>query len=137
MARPYLGGSSGGVKAVNADVTLAIADSGKTIFMSEGAAAYDITLPAVSNKGWQAKFILVASPASNDIDIKAASGDEDKIKGIEFSDSDTASATDSDWDKITFSTNGVAGDYVDVISDGTSWYMHIHASADNSVTQTD
>ena len=33
MARPYLGGSSGGIKTTTADVTLQVADSGKTIFL--------------------------------------------------------------------------------------------------------
>ena len=135
MARPYIGGTNGGVKAVNTDTTLQLADSGKVIFMTEGAAAIDITLPAVTNKGYEAKFILTASPSSNDIDVVSAEGDN--IKGIEFADADTAAATDSDWDKVTFSTNAVAGDYMTVVSDGTSWYAHIFTSADNATTQTD
>ena len=135
MARPYIGGTNGGVKAVNTDTTLQLADSGKTIFMTEGAAAIDITLPAVTNKGWEAKFILTASPASHGIDVVSAEGDN--IKGIEFADEDTASAKDSDWDKVTFGTNSVAADYMDIISDGTSWYAHIHVWADNSASQTD
>ena len=135
MARPYLGGTSGGVKSVNTDTTLTMADSGKTVFVTEGAAAIDVTLPAVSNKGCQFKFIITASPSSNDIDIVSAAGDD--IIGIEYSDADTAAATDSDWDKITFSTNAVAGDYIDMVSNGTNWFAHIHTSADNSTTQTD
>ena len=134
MSKPYLGGT-GGVKAVNTDTTLQLADSGKVIFMTEGAAAIDITLPAVTNKGYEAKFILTASPASNDIDVVSAEGDN--IKGIEFADADTAAATDSDWDKVTFSTNAVAGDFMTIVSDGTSWYAHIFTSADNATTQTD
>tara|TARA_R100001594_G_scaffold52062_1_gene85588 strand:+ start:3328 stop:3735 length:408 start_codon:yes stop_codon:yes gene_type:complete len=135
MARPYIGGTNGGVKAVSTDTTLQLADSGKVIFMTEGAAGIDITLPAVTNKGYEAKFILTASPSSNDIDVVSAEGDN--IKGIEFADADTAAAIDSDWDKVTFSTNAVAGDFMTIVSDGTSWYAHIFTSADNATTQTD
>ena len=120
-----------------ADSVLTAADSGKVIFLdATGAAAeVDITLPAVTSKGWEARFILTASPASNDIDVVSAEGDN--IKGIEFADADTAAATDSDWDKVTFSTNAVAGDFMTIVSDGTSWYAHIFTSADNATTQTD
>ena len=58
MARPYIGGTNGGVKAVSTDTTLQLADSGKVIFMTEGAAGIEITLPAVTNKGYEAKFIF-------------------------------------------------------------------------------
>ena len=121
------------IKTVTADTTLTASDSGKIISMNP--TGIDITLPAVTNKGYEAKFILTASPSSNDIDVVSAEGDN--IKGIEFADADTAAATDSDWDKVTFSTNAVAGDYMTVVSDGTSWYAHKFTSADNATTQTD
>jgi hypothetical protein len=135
MARPYLGGSAAGVKSLSAAATLTMADSGKTIFVTEGAAAYDITLPAVSEKGCEFVFILTASPASNDIDIVSAAGDD--IIGIEFADEDTAAATDSDWDKITFSTSAAAGSFIKMVSNGTNWFAHIFGQADGAFTQTD
>ena len=122
----------------NAANEVGIGSSGSFYFVEEGSAAYTITLPSVTKfPGWHAKFILKASPASYAITIAAASGDEDTIKGIEFSDADTAAATDSDWDSVVFGTNGVAGDYVEFVSDGTNWYAHMHASADNAFSQND
>tara|TARA_Y100000593_G_scaffold83280_1_gene156816 strand:+ start:868 stop:1290 length:423 start_codon:yes stop_codon:yes gene_type:complete len=109
--------------------------SGGVFFLKEGSAAYTITLPAVSNSAWHGKFIVQASPASYAITIASVDGDD--IKGIEFADDDSAAATDSDWDSVTVSTNAVAGDYVEFVSDGTNWYAHMHASADNAFTQTD
>ena len=135
MARPYLGGTNGGVKAVSAAVTLSIADSCKKIFVSEGSANYDITLPAVSNTGCEFTFILAASPSSYDIDVVSAAGDD--IIGIEFADEDTAAASDSDWDKITFSTNAVAGSYATFVSNGTNWFAHMFGNADNAFSQAD
>ena len=48
MARPYLGGTSGGVKTLASSQTLSKADSGK-VFICSQAGAYDITLPAVGD----------------------------------------------------------------------------------------
>ena len=135
MARPYLGGTNGGVKTVSAAVTLSTADSSKTIFVSEGAANYDITLPAVSNIGCEFKFILAASPASYDIDIVSAAGDD--IIGLEYADEDTAAASDSDWDKITFNSAAVAGSYATFVSNGTNWFAHMFGNSDSAFSQTD
>ena len=74
MARPYLGGSGAGVEALAETKTLGVADSGK-VFICSQAAAYDITLPAVTAKGWTAKFIL-GTAGANDFDII-----DDLIKG--------------------------------------------------------
>lgn len=135
MALPNHVGTPAGVKSVSAAETLGLQDSGKKIFISEGSANYDITLPAVSNKGCEYMFILVASPSSYDIDIVSAAGDD--IKGIEFADEDTAAASDSDWSKITFNSAAIAGCYATFVSDGTNWYAHCYGSSDSSFSETD
>ena len=49
MARPYLGGSAAGIKAVSADTTLSSADSGKTIVLDASSALnLTMTLPATA-----------------------------------------------------------------------------------------
>ena len=60
MARPYLGGSTAGRKAVSADVTLAPADSGKKIVIDASSAGnFIITLPATaSSKGYEYDIVL-------------------------------------------------------------------------------
>ena len=62
MARPYIGGTNGGIKVVSSATTLQLADSGKTIFL-DGSAANVLTLPAVS-KGYELKVILTATGAA-------------------------------------------------------------------------
>ena len=70
MARPYLGGSTAGIKAVSADVTLQIADTGKKIVVDASSALnFTITLPATaSSKGVEYDIVLgIASNAASEV----------------------------------------------------------------------
>ena len=73
MARPYLGGSSAGIKELTEVSTLSSADSGK-VFMLNSATEFATTLPAPSNTGWEATFIVKAAPSSASYTIVAPSG---------------------------------------------------------------
>ena len=73
MARPYLGGSSAGVKELTAASTLAIAASGK-VFMLNSTSEFATTLPAPSNIGWEATFIVKGAPSGASYTIVAPSG---------------------------------------------------------------
>ena len=129
MARPYLGGSSGGIKTTTADVTLQVADSGKTIFL-DGSTTHDVTLPAVSNKGFEAVFIL--TDATADVDIVQAAATEDFVGLIVDGAGTKDSATAFDT-KIIFDQTGGAtvGDMVSLVSDGSNWY--VNGLCDNAV----
>lgn len=125
MARPYLGGSSAGVEALAESKTLVMADSGKTFICSQ-AGAYDITIPVVTTTGWTAKFIL-GTAGANDFDI--IGGTADKMVGIELGDTNTAITADSD--KVTFdASNAVVGDWIEVLCDGSNYYVTHAAVAD-------
>ena len=125
MARPYLGGTSGGVKTLDSSQTLSVADSGK-VFICSQAGAYDITLPAASDaKGWQGTFIL-GTAGSNDFDI--ISGTPDVMYGVEVGDTNTSIDAS---DKIVFiASNAVVGDRADIFCDGTNYYVTMFAVAD-------
>lgn len=114
------------VEALSGDTTLTTEDSGKVFIISQGAAD-DITIPAVTESGWHAKFIL-GTAGANDVDI--IGGTADKMVGLEMADTNTAIAADSD--KITFvASNAGVGDWAEVICDGSNYYV-VHASvADN------
>ena len=61
MARPYLGGSTAGIKAVSADVTLQIADTGKKIVVDASSALnFTITLPATASS-----YLYAEKPPKN------------------------------------------------------------------------
>tara|TARA_A100001011_G_scaffold310147_1_gene326690 strand:+ start:1400 stop:1798 length:399 start_codon:yes stop_codon:yes gene_type:complete len=131
MARPYLGGSSGGLKTLASSQTLSPADSGKTFICSQ-AGAYDITLPAVGDaKGWEGKFIL-GTAGSNDFDI--IGGTADVMYGVECG--DTNVVIDA-ADKVIFvGSNAVVGERADIVCDGTNYYVTMYAVADNAASSS-
>ena len=131
MARPYLGGSSGGVKTLASSQTLSVADSGK-VFICSQAGAYDVTLPLASNaKGWEGTFILGVA-GSNDFDI--VSDPTDVLYGVECA--DTNVVIDA-ADKVTFSgSNAVVGERADIFCDGTNYYVTMYAVSDAGASST-
>ena len=122
MARPYLGGSSAGIKELTVASTLQLADSGK-VFMLNSATEFITTLPAPSNKGWEGTFVVKAAPSGADYKISTPSG---AIKGSVSAGAadDVADTSDGSDQNILFKDGqAVAGDYVKIVSDGTNYYI--------------
>jgi hypothetical protein len=122
MARPYIGGTSGGVKELTAASTLSIADSGK-VFMLTSASEFATTLPAPSNTGWEGTFIVKAAPSGASYTIVAPSG---AILGSVSAGAadDVADTSDGSDTIITFvDGQAVEGDYIKLVSDGTNYYI--------------
>jgi hypothetical protein len=125
MARPYLGGSSAGIKTVTADATLVPADSGKTILM--GANGVDITLPSAA-LGLEFQIIQSADYSTAVCTIVQAAASEDFYGAVYSSSQGESAGTDADVaasanTKITFSSASLKGDRVRLVSDGTGWYV--------------
>ena len=125
MARPYLGGSSAGIKTVTADTTLVPADSGKTILM--GANGVDITLPSAA-LGLEFQIIQSADYSTAVCTIVQAAASEDFYGAVYSSSQGESAGTDADVaasanTKITFSSASLKGDRVRLVSDGTGWYV--------------
>ena len=125
MARPYLGGSSGGIKSVTADTTLQNADSGKTILMAPNGV--DITLPS-AQKGLEFQIIQTGDYASAVCTVVQASATEDFYGAVYGSTQGENAATDADVavaanTKIQFGSASLKGDRVRLGSDGTGWYV--------------
>ncbi len=125
MARPYLGGSSAGIKTVTADTTLVPADSGKTILM--GANGVDITLPSAA-LGLEFQIIQTADYSTAVCTIVQAAASEDFFGAVYSSSQGESAGTDADVaasanTKITFSSASLKGDRVRLVSDGTGWYV--------------
>ena len=127
MARPYLGGTSGGIKTLASTQTINVSDTGKTFICSQ-AGAYDVTLPAVTDaKGWEGTFILGVA-GSNDFDI--IGGTADVMYGVECGDTNVVINA---ADKVTFvASNAVVGERADIVCDGTNYYVTMYAVADNA-----
>ncbi|MDP6584806.1 MAG: hypothetical protein QF535_09125 [Anaerolineales bacterium] len=125
MARPYFGGSSPCIKALAADTTLSLADSGKKFICSQ-VGAYNITLPAVGDaKGWEGTFVL-GTAGANDFDI--IGGTADVMVGVDCGDANTAI---DNADKVTFASgSAVVGERIDIFCDGTNYYVTMFAASD-------
>ena len=129
MARPYLGGSSGGVKSVSADATLQISDSGKTILMAPNGV--DITLPS-AQKGLEFQIIQTGDYASAVCTVVQAAASEDFYGAVYGSTQGESAGTDADVagaanTKIQFGSASLKGDRVRLVSDGTGWYVEAFA----------
>jgi hypothetical protein len=121
------------IETATADDTLTISESGKTIYM--GTAGVDITLPAVSTAaGVWYRFVCSANFATTSMTI-ATSGGEDKIYGsLEVA---GAVVLCSAEDTVTFvNTAELPGDWVELRSDGTNWYLTGQAGTSGGITCT-
>lgn len=111
---------AGSVKDITGATTLVAADSGKLMSLNAAAGAA-ITLPAVTNTGWSARFVVSTAFATTDWVISSAEGDN--IEGC-FNIANTLTSVDA-ADSFTFELGAEnIGDFVDVVSDGTSWLVY-------------
>lgn len=126
-------GSKGLSETATVDDTLTISESGKTIYM--GTAGVDITLPAVSTAaGVWYRFVCSANFATTSMTVKT-SGGEDKIYGsLEVA---GAVVLCSAEDTVTFvNTAELPGDWIELRSDGTNWYLTGQAGTSGGLTCT-
>lgn len=120
---------------VTAANTLTYAECGKTMFLNS-ATEFATTLPAPV-AGCYFKFIIKAAPAGANYTIVTNGGADILIGGINELEVDTTEdgPYDDNADVITFvQALAVVGDYVEMVSDGTSWYFNGQTNADGAVT---
>lgn len=117
--------------------TLTTADCGKTLMLNS-ATEFATTLPAPTN-GCKFKVFVKAAPSSASYTIVTASSSNVIIGGVNELETDTGDDGPyiSAGDTITFVDGvGVVGDMIELISDGTSWYVNGQAKADGGITLT-
>lgn len=123
---------------VTAAGTLAESECGKTVFLNS-ATEFETTLPAPSD-GCYFKFIVKAAPSGAHYTIVTNGSSNILIGGINELEVDTADDGPSSTadDTITFhdSPASAVGDYIEMISDGTSWYYNGQSSLDGAVVPT-
>lgn len=119
------------VENLTATNTLTTADCGKTLLLN-ATTEFATTLPAPT-MGCKLKFIVKAAPASASYTIVTASSANIMIGGINELEVDTGDdgPYSTGADTLTFA-DGVAavGDYVEMNSDGTSWYIEGQTNKD-------
>jgi hypothetical protein len=117
--------------------TLTAADSGKILFLNSST-EFVTTLPAPAAGLWF-KIICKAAPSGASYTVVTAASANIIIGGINELEVDTGDdgPYDADGDTITFADGvAVVGDWVELVSDGTSWYVTGQANADGGITIT-
>lgn len=114
--------------------TLTAADSGKTIFLNS-ATEFATTLPLPA-EGLRFTFIVKAAPVGTSYTI-VTNGGANIIKGMQFNAAGAAGDTGTGDDTISFvASSSVAGDRVDLVSDGTNWFAYAFCTLAASITFT-
>lgn len=122
--------ASATVETVAAAKTLTVSDSAKTFVLSAAAGA-EITLPTLRS-GLYFRFIVGSSFATTNWTIVASTN---KIQGVVFV--NDAAVAGSNENTISFVASAESiGDYVDLISDGTNWYVSGLGVTAGSITLT-
>lgn len=113
----------GFVENLTAAKTLAPGDSGK-VFTIDQSASYAITLPkaADAGAGWNAKFLLTTA-AANSVTIIPNSAEDTLIGLVASADGAAGASAESGVDVIDFISGAAAGDYVDLLCDGSNFYV--------------
>lgn len=123
------------VESVTTTNVIAASESGTTYFL-KAVAGFASTLPAPA-AGLHFKFIVGTSPTSNGYTIATNGGTNIIIGGINELEVDTNDdgPYSAIGDLITFVANvAVVGDWCEVISDGTSWFLTGQTNADGGIT---
>ena len=116
-------------------------DSGKT-FLSNQAAGYTVTLPAISDaqEGCNCSIIITTNVTSSNFTItESAASDTDKII-LQTTENDVsagaapAGTSTGCTNVILASGADVIGDSFDIFCDGTSWFIKANVNADAAVT---
>ena len=120
------------VATISAATTLTAADS-ETWYKLDAAAGVTVTLPA-AQAGLSFRFIVASSFATSNFVIDSAEGDN--ISGVLVVDG--ASVVADEEDQINFvATAETVGDFIDIWSDGSSWFVYGIGAGAGSITATD
>lgn len=120
------------VGTISSATTLTAADSGKW-YKLNNATGVTVTLPALKS-GVNFKFIVAAAFATSNFIIDSAEGDN--IEGVLVVNG--ASVVASGEDQINFVASAeTVGDFIDIWSDGSKWFVSGVGSAAGSITATD
>ena len=117
------------METLTAATTLTAADSGRTYLIS--GTGYTVTLPA-PHAGFNVKFI-VAAAFSTDTVIQTPADNRDTLNGGVIV---NGAIVESDaTDRVTFEDDAESvGDFIEISSDGTSFFLFGNGNAASSIT---
>jgi hypothetical protein len=125
-------------QALNAAHTVKATESG-TIFMvsNSSGAGYNITLPTGSDmlEGLHYKFIVEEDTPGDIVTIAAGSSIIDGVQKDAGGDAANSTAGTA-VDNILIGTTTKQGDYINLFTDGNTWYFECLSSVNNAITTT-
>lgn len=123
---------TGSVEVINSAKNLTANDNGKT-FVFNNATGVTIFLPLVANTGWRAKFYTGAVFATSNFVVASFEGDNLEGSLIVAGAVVTVDAAD----QINFvATAENIGDFIEVFSDGSTWFVFGNALTTGGITAT-
>jgi hypothetical protein len=129
MARPYLGGSNACIKAVSADTTLGVGDSGNNIIVDASTAStnFTITLPATAtSKG--VSYDIICGVASHSASTVLVTSDTNIVGGTLLWSTGVVTEVASGASR-GFGDSAKAGSRMHIVCDGTQWLI-LNANSD-------
>ena len=120
------------VETISSASTLTEADSGKWYELNNSTGV-TVTLPAVKS-GVNFRFVVAAAFATSNFVIDSAEGDN--INGILVVNGASVAASGEDQINFVASAESV-GDFIDIWSDGSGWYVWGIGNSAGSITATD
>jgi hypothetical protein len=124
-----------GVEVVAATNVILAAESGKTFFL-DAVAGFQSTLPAPA-AGLKFTFIVKTAPTSNGYTIVTNGTTQKVLKGLAVISADAIGDVSAGGTTATFVHNqALPGDRIDMICDGTIWYMVGYAQVTAALTIT-
>ena len=121
------------VHALDGAYTVLASDSGKTFMLSATGGTVAITLPTTLESGLNYKFVTLEDTPSNAITIGAGSAIIDMVMkdaGGNASNSTAGTAVSN----IIVGATSTQGDYINIFTDGTTWYAECLSGINDAIT---
>ena len=121
------------VHALDGAYTVLASDSGKTFMLSATGGTVAITLPTTLETGLNYKFVTLEDTPSNAITIGAGSAIIDMVHKDAGGNASNSTAGTAVSNLIVGATS-TQGDYINIFTDGTTWYAECMSAIDDAVT---
>ena len=121
------------ITALNGDYTVLASESGKTFMLSATGGTVAVTLPTTLETGLNYKFVVKEETPANAITIGAGDTIVDMVMkdaGGNASNSTAGTAVSN----LIIGTSAQQGDYINMFTDGTTWYAECMSGIDDAVT---
>ena len=138
---PYATGSRLNMSTINGAYTILASDSSKVFMIDDNSAgsAYTVTLPTTLVEGTEYKFVVrQAGSLAAVVTIDAGSASTRLIDFVmKDAGGDASNSTaGTSVQYMKFTATSVQGDYINLFTDGTSWYGEAMSSINDAIDHT-